>query len=499
MKSVPYDSLSALEQEWVDIHNRFRCLHDVPPLTWNHDIANNARQYAILRITECFDLHSAPNAKCLLKHSSPATRSNIAGYSVLGENLASLNGQRHDPGAPSIAVQMWYNEITMADDAYGTTTQFKHSIGHYTQVIFKSTREVGCSVFPDDSLEGKRHKIANTIFVCQYGPAQLNTGPDGKQVMQPNILPRKINPSSCTNPQVYAASLGCVPCGECSINQAVLPSYYGAPAVMRRRRCERPTTTLSPSVYSGFMIERRNSGTRLTLVWPNPGNPKADYELKACANECKAKGSTYFIYGKSARNKDCGCVKPGQTLDTGDGNTNWDVYKITATSTQVSSTRTTTTTRTTALLKVSGTMTLDVADPLAFTASTAVNIAMKSSIADFTGVPVSNVEVTINTVRRLLASPRRLAAVRVTYVVTYPTGTDVTAQAALISSKSAAHITTVVNSELTSAGLSLAVIVASHSAAPTTKRQSKGNTSSSNRQIRTFAAMFVVAKGFLSA
>lgn len=150
-------------------------------------------------------------------------------------------------------------------------------------------------------------------------------------------MPRSVNPDQCTDPQAFAAQEDCVPCGECGVNNGALPWYYGAPSVMSRRRCNRPTTTLSPDVYSFYEIARRDSGISAnrgaSLVWADAASTTKDYELEECATICQGVGSTYFMHGKSARSQDCACYPVGEGLDVGDGdgNTNWDIYKITGT------------------------------------------------------------------------------------------------------------------------------------------------------------------------
>merc|ERR1719482_2470273 len=84
-----------------------------------------------------------------MKHSSNDFRKNKAGWSMLGENLAlGITGAG--------AVDMWYDEIK--DTNGGKVSSFKHGIGHYTQVVWKETTQVGCG----------EH---GSLVVCQYGIA----------------------------------------------------------------------------------------------------------------------------------------------------------------------------------------------------------------------------------------------------------------------------------------------------------------------------------------
>merc|ERR1719316_1873263 len=120
----------------LDRHNKYRCMHGLPLLKWSKEIEKNARAWA-----------QATGGK--MKHSSSQSRKGVAGHSYLGENLAY--GAIDKKG-----VDLWYDEIKLTPGGKGTISGFTKGTGHYTQVVWKRTTELGCAV------NGR-------LLVCQYG------------------------------------------------------------------------------------------------------------------------------------------------------------------------------------------------------------------------------------------------------------------------------------------------------------------------------------------
>jgi len=88
-------------------------------------------------------------------------------------------------------------------------------------------------------------------------------------------------------------------------------------------------------------------------------------------------------------------------------------------------------------------------------------------IGGVVGANASDVEIFFDLSRRLKASLRRLASFRVNYIVTFPTGIDPVAKAALLSDVTAPVLTSAINSALTDElGANAPVVtVTSHAAA----------------------------------
>merc|ERR1719428_647361 len=140
-----------LADVYLKAHNKYRCMHGVPCMTWNEEIAKNAQKWA-----------DASGGQ--MKHSDKASRSDVGGFAYLGENLAFGDGV-----AGAKAVEMWYSEIKDTDG--GKVTGFDHKTGHYTQNVWKASIALGC---------GEKGKLV----VCQYGPGG-NSGNYAENVLPP--------------------------------------------------------------------------------------------------------------------------------------------------------------------------------------------------------------------------------------------------------------------------------------------------------------------------
>jgi len=92
---------------------------------------------------------------------------------------------------------------------------------------------------------------------------------------------------------------------------------------------------------------------------------------------------------------------------------------------------------------------------------------LQGIIGGVVGANASDVEIFFDLSRRLKASLRRLASFRVNYIVTFPTGIDPVAKAALLSDVTAPVLTSAINTALTDElGANAPVVtVTSHAAA----------------------------------
>lgn len=122
-------------EQWLVAHNSYRARHGVPPVSWSATVAASAQSYA---------------ETCPSRHSG-------SGY---GENLAWAS---YDMGVPAV-VKMWYGEESRYDYE---SPGFKSGIGHFTQIIWKGSIEIGCASV--SSCGSERSLKANT-WVCQYNP-----------------------------------------------------------------------------------------------------------------------------------------------------------------------------------------------------------------------------------------------------------------------------------------------------------------------------------------
>ncbi|MBU0960217.1 MAG: CAP family protein [Proteobacteria bacterium] len=119
-------------EEWLASHNRYRSLHKSKPLQWSDTLAESARAYA---------------ATCPRGHSS----------SEYGENIAWATYVQ----IPENVVARWYSEEPEYDYE---NPRFSSGIGHFAQIVWKATAEVGCACRSD--CPGGY----SDVCVCQYNP-----------------------------------------------------------------------------------------------------------------------------------------------------------------------------------------------------------------------------------------------------------------------------------------------------------------------------------------
>lgn len=130
----PTSKLSRDAETFITEHNRYRAKHCAQPLVWSPQLAAESQKWAdTLKAKGCSFGHSGS------KH---------------GENLAAGT-----TGAlpPEEVVRMWYDEVKIYD--FKKPTGFSMETGHFTQVVWLDTTQVGC---------GMSQCKGNDIWVCQY-------------------------------------------------------------------------------------------------------------------------------------------------------------------------------------------------------------------------------------------------------------------------------------------------------------------------------------------
>ena len=124
--------------ELLAAHNAYRASLDLPPLRWSDQLAVKAQSWAV---------HLAEIGQ--LEHSGP------------GQNLALATS-----GTQSLTqlVDLWGSEqhyFTNGNFPAISTTGNWMDVGHYSQMVWKSTTAVGCGFAESNGLD---------VLVCDYNP-----------------------------------------------------------------------------------------------------------------------------------------------------------------------------------------------------------------------------------------------------------------------------------------------------------------------------------------
>jgi pathogenesis-related protein 1 len=158
-------------------HNEWRAKYNVPPLTWDDDLAADAQQFA---------------NQVVLKNKFPPTHRS---GSSNGENFFWGTASAFEP---KDAVARWESESKNYDRTANTCTAGKTCV-HFTQLVWSTTKKVGCA--KATTADGE-----TDFFVCVYNPAGNMDGlgpfsalpatsdtPDNTSQPRPNASP---SPSS---------------------------------------------------------------------------------------------------------------------------------------------------------------------------------------------------------------------------------------------------------------------------------------------------------------
>lgn len=132
-----------LVRDMIAAHNAQRARVGVPPLAWSDRLASIAQNWADNLMARGRFEHS-PNSE-------------------LGENLFELQGTGAGvAAAPAQVVEDWAAE---ARDYDYRSNSCRDVCGHYTQVVWRETKTVGCAVARGAGGVGWRE-----VWVCEYNP-----------------------------------------------------------------------------------------------------------------------------------------------------------------------------------------------------------------------------------------------------------------------------------------------------------------------------------------
>lgn len=154
--SVPARSLPLNAALMLTAHNAVRAPLGLPSLQWSAPLANYAQAWATTL---------ASRYGCTMQHRSEQGRDEWQ----VGENLFWSGPRRWtdgrielEPISPSRVAALWADEVRDYDYA-SNQCRSGAQCGHYTQMVWRNTQELGCAAAVCGDL--------GQIWVCNYYPA----------------------------------------------------------------------------------------------------------------------------------------------------------------------------------------------------------------------------------------------------------------------------------------------------------------------------------------
>ena len=157
--------LGAFQNRAMAEHNTYRAIHKTPGVTLSDSLNSTAQTWAEHMFSTGVFIHGSYDQR-----------------NGAGENLYYTYSEKPlDPATlAQKAVEAWYEEV--ADYDYGKPG-FSVDTGHFTQVVWKETTQIGCGVAQGPRMLAGRNATINYV-VCHYAP-DGNNGDYPTNVLQP--------------------------------------------------------------------------------------------------------------------------------------------------------------------------------------------------------------------------------------------------------------------------------------------------------------------------
>jgi len=149
--------MSKMDESFLNESNFIRCLHGAPPHKYNLTLKKSALKYAkTLTKTQVF------------KHSDAKKRPGV------GENLGyTVRPSRTTLPETYKDLLVWWKEVEFYDPAHPLTpTKAGEEVGHFRQMIWKDSTELGCASWG----------LKRNYGVCHYSPRGNVQGMHGSQI-----------------------------------------------------------------------------------------------------------------------------------------------------------------------------------------------------------------------------------------------------------------------------------------------------------------------------
>jgi hypothetical protein len=158
--TIKPSAFSQVEKDaFVKAHNEARKEVGVEPLEWSDELATYAQQWLVQQQARLVE--AATKGQPALPKHRPAQGEWAQKY---GENVAAWWGSRIST-APEQAVAIWLKEKVDYDKQTADAV-----VGHYTQIVWKSTRRIGAARLVIDVRDARGLSRQYVAIICNYDP-----------------------------------------------------------------------------------------------------------------------------------------------------------------------------------------------------------------------------------------------------------------------------------------------------------------------------------------
>eukprot|EP00929_Paragymnodinium_shiwhaense_P070909 TRINITY_DN36009_c0_g1_i2.p1 TRINITY_DN36009_c0_g1~~TRINITY_DN36009_c0_g1_i2.p1 ORF type:complete len:596 (-),score=130.83 TRINITY_DN36009_c0_g1_i2:46-1833(-) len=210
------------KQQWLEIHNVFRCMHAAPAMKWSLELAEAAREW----------LDKFPPMR-------PSNR--LAATPQYAENLAVGTGEQDVPGT----VRKWYDEVLDCDELPGCrkSRSGDSSVADFRALVWKAASTLGCA--------SKLGKDGSWYYICRYasGSELSSDTPDIEGGFVENVLPAVKSASQCARGVYLPPSTGPTKLNKTNTSSSGTPTTSITPSHTKKPKTRSigTSTTAAPS------------------------------------------------------------------------------------------------------------------------------------------------------------------------------------------------------------------------------------------------------------